>query len=283
MEGNVAYQGVPGAYSERAARRLVPGGTPTPYPTFEDVFEAVETGAAVAGVIPIENSVHGAVHANYDLLNETGVTIRRELQLRIRHCLMCLPQTREEDIREIHSHPQALGQCKVFLSEHFPSAVRVPFYDTAGAAKEIAEHGVADAAAIASRESADIYGLKVIGEELQSHEKNYTRFFLVTGDSEIQNDVASGSGSVKTSLALSILSNVPGALFKCLAVFALRDIDLLKIESRPNPGSPGEYQFFLDVNADVRDDAMAKALDHLGEITSFVRVLGCYPESEFHD
>jgi len=279
----VAYQGVAGAYSEQAASFLAPGKSPAPFPTFEDVFDAVRSGVAVAGVIPIENSVHGAVHANYDLLNEHRVVIQKELQLRISHCLMCLPETTATEITEIRSHPQALGQCKRYLSEHFPTAARKPVYDTAGAAKDISDRKLATAAAIASRRAAEIYGLTIIGEDLQSHAKNYTRFFLVTNRPESPGSFDKIDGPVKTSLVLSMLSNVPGALFKCLAVFALREIDLLKIESRPNPGSPGEYQFYLDVNRHVEDDAMAKAMDHLDEITSFVRVLGCYPQGEYQE
>ncbi len=276
----VGYQGVPGAYSERAASMLAPEYKAIPFPTFEDVFDAVESGAVAGGVIPIENSVHGAVHANYDLLSRKGVTIHRELQLRISHCLMCLPDTLAKDVDEIISHPQALGQCRNYLAKNYPGVERRPFYDTAGAAKTIAEKRLATTAAVASKESADIYGLKILGTQLQSHEKNYTRFFYVA-QSNGTPPVPPRGVSVKTSVTLSILSNVPGALFKCLAVFALREIDLLKIESRPNPGSPGEYQFFLDVRAHLEDEAMAKALDHLEEITSFVRVLGCYEQSGF--
>lgn len=273
----VAFQGEIGAFSEEAALALFPEASVLPRPTFEAVFAAVEAGEAGRAVIPIENSLFGSVHVNYDLLRAHELYIVRELQLRIRHHLMACAGATLEGIRQVHSHPQALGQCQAFLRERLPHAEAVPAYDTAGSAKMVAEQGDPAVAAIASARAAVEYGLKVLAAGIESNHQNYTRFLALARRDEASPLEAEAGTAFKTSLVYAMRENVPGALFKSLAVFALRDLDLLKIESRPLVGSPGQYLFYLDVGGAVADEPVQRALDHLGEITAYLRVLGSYP------
>lgn len=275
-----AYQGEPGAFSEEAARALFPDAEPVPCPAFEDVFAAVETGRVARGVVPIENSLFGSVHANYDLLQAHDLVITAELRLRIRHHLLALPGVEPARIRRVYSHPQALGQCAAYLKRHLPEAETIPVYDTAGAAKDLAERDERDAAAIASRRAADVYGLRVLAAGIESHRANYTRFLALARPSDAPVTRPEAGTAYKTSVVYAMRRNVPGALFKSLAVFALRDLDLYKIESRPLVGAPGEYLFYLDLEGTATDDAVLRALDHLREIAAFVKVLGSYPAGE---
>ena len=279
MKG-VAFQGEVGAFSEEAVGILLPAGTATPRPTFESVFEALVAGEVEAAVVPIENSLFGGVHANYDLLREHDVAIVGEVHLRIHHNLLVNPGTRLEDIRTVMSHPQALGQCKAFLKEKLPNADQVSVYDTAGAAKRLAESGVMDAAAIASLKSADVYDLDVLASGVESNRQNYTRFLALSKDPASK--VPGGSGS-KTSIVYALGATVPGTLFRTLAVFADKGVDLLKIESRPLVGSPGSYLFYLDLEGGSTDVNVASALSNLVEMADFVRVLGSYPRGLWVD
>ncbi|GIV62025.1 MAG: prephenate dehydratase [Rhodothermaceae bacterium] len=274
----VAFQGEIGAFSEEAACVLFPGAEVVPCPAFEDVFAAVEAGRVARGVVPIENSLFGSVHVNYDLLRAHDVRIVAELNLRVRHNLMALPGVRPADIREVFSHPQALGQCRDYLRTHLPHAEAVPVYDTAGAAKRVAAEGRRDAAAIASRQAAAEYGLALLAEGIESNHQNYTRFLALARANEA---TLPGPGvPAKTSIVYAQRENVPGGLFKSLAVFALRDIDLFKIESRPLVGHPGQYLFYLDLAGSVAEEPVRRALEHLGEIAAEVKVLGSYPVGE---
>ncbi|WP_456427021.1 prephenate dehydratase [Rhodocaloribacter sp.] len=275
----IAFQGEIGAFSEEAACALFPGATLTPCPTFEAVFEAVASGAAARGVIPIENSLFGSVHVNYDLLRARDLRITAEHHLRVRHCLMALPGVTLADVRAVYSHPQALGQCAAFLRERLPHAEAVPAYDTAGAAKMVASEARRDAAAIAGAQAAVEYGLNVLAESIESNHRNYTRFLALAREADAPVPASDGA-PLKTSIVYAQRENVPGGLFKSLAVFALRDIDLFKIESRPLVGSPGKYLFYLDLAGSVADAPVQRALDHLGEIAAFVKVLGSYPRRE---
>lgn len=277
----VGFQGEIGAYSEEALSALYPGAEKVPFPSFEAAFDAVTTGAVDRAVLPIENSLFGSVHQNYDLLLEHDLIILAEVQLRIRHQLMACKGTRMEDLRRVLSHPQALGQCRDFLRANLPSAAIVPAYDTAGAAKQIAEGGRTDEAAIASRAAAATYGLQILAEGIESNHANYTRFLaLGRPDAEPGAGLAAAARNAeswRTTLVYAQRENVPGGLFKSLAVFALRDIDLLKIESRPLVGSPGKYVFYLDLAGHRDDDAVGHALRHLDEVAARVKVLGSYP------
>lgn len=274
----VAFQGEFGAFSEEAVRALFDAADLMPCADFEDVFEAVEQGRAGRAVVPIENSLFGSVHVNYDHLRQHDVQIVDELNLRIRHHLLGVPGATLEAIRRVQSHPQALGQCRQFLRQRLPEATTHSVYDTAGAAQQVAEAGQADVAAIASTAAAERYGLDVLAAEIEDDAQNFTRFLVLAhSDAEIEppSDVP-----MKTSIVFALRENVPGALFKSLAVFALRDLDLFKIESRPRVGHPGRYIFYLDVEGQRSEGRLRRALDNLREITTELKTLGSYPQGD---
>lgn len=264
----IAFQGETGAYSEQAARAFWGNGCQVlPCRTFHEAFVAAAEGRAQAAVIPIENSLAGSVHQNYDLLLQHHLHITGEVILRISHHVMALPGVSWEQVQRVYSHPQALEQCREFLHQR-RNLETIPAYDTAGSAKLIAENGWREAAAIASAQAAGHYGLTILHSNVESNHQNYTRFLILKKDAA---SVTEG----KTSIVFST-QHIPGALFKTLAVFALRDINLLKIESRPQHGSPWQYIFYLDFEGTPSQNHCRKALEHLGEITAFVRVLGAY-------
>ncbi|MDX1547066.1 MAG: prephenate dehydratase [Rhodothermales bacterium] len=274
----IAFQGETGAFSEEAVRAFFGAAAePVPTPSFEAVFAAVEAGEAARAMVPIENSLFGSVHANYDLLRGTAVRIVGEVQLRIRHHLLALPGVALGDVRRVRSHPQALGQCRDFLRNRLPHAEAVPAYDTAGAAKQLAAEGVRDAAAIAGARAAAEYGLEVLAAGIESNHQNYTRFLVLAPDGT---PPPPAEGPMKTSVVFALRENVPGALFKSLAVFALRELDLFKVESRPLVGSPGQYLFYLDVEGAEADVPVQRAIGHLAELTATLKVLGSYPVGE---
>jgi len=282
----IAFQGEIGAYSEEAAAALYPDAGMVPFPEFDAVFEALATSRVDRAVVPIENSLHGSVHRNYDLLREHDVTIVAEGKLRIRHQLLGLPGAKLEDIVAVFSHPQALGQCRDFVKKTLPHARATPAYDTAGAARDVARVGNPAHAAIASRRAASEYALSLLAENIESNTANYTRFLALARRNEPSLDglaPETTSGAPKTSLLFAQSENIPGSLFKSLAVFALRDIDLLKIESRPLVGSPGKYIFHLDLAGDAGSEAVMNALRHLEEIAAYVTVLGSYVEGPTWD
>ncbi len=272
----IAFQGEIGAYSEEAAHVLYEGASLMPCSTFAAVFKAVESGEADRGVIPIENSLFGSIHVNYDLMRAHTLRIVGEVHLRVRHYLLALQGVTPDQVRQVFSHPQALGQCETYLQTELPGAEAVPAYDTAGAARMIAREGRRAAAAIASRKAAEEYGLAVLAEGIESNHQNYTRFLSLARPADVQDRLP--EGSMKTSIVYAQRENVPGGLFKSLSVFALRDIDLHKIESRPQVGSPGRYLFYLDLEGSVTDPNIRRALDHLEGLAAFVRVLGSYPQ-----
>jgi prephenate dehydratase len=263
-----AYQGEPGAFSEAAAARLHREAETLPCREFEDVFVAVESGRCTHGVLPIENSVGGSIHRNYDLLSEHELPIVGEVELRVEHALAALPGVSLDQVRRVYSHPQALAQCERFLRS-LDRVDIVATYDTAGSARMIQEGDLRDTAAIASRRAAGIFGLSVLRDGVQDFDANITRFIVIARD-----PLPLGAPD-KTSLVFA-LPNAPGALFKALSVFALRDIDLAKLESRPLRGRPWEYLFYVDLNASREEPRCARAIDHLGEFATFVRLLGSY-------
>jgi len=275
MGRRVAFQGEAGAFSEEAVEQVFDHPETEPCASFEDVFETVESGTVDRGVIPIENAVFGSVRVNYDHLRTHAVAIVGELQLRIRHHLMAPTGATVEDLRTIRSHAQALGQCRAWLKAHAPHAEAQATPDTAGAARAVAETGDPSVAAIASRRAAEQYGLSVLADGLEDDARNFTRFLVLAPENGDADPI--GIGTKKTSVAFVLQENVPGALFKSLAVFALRELDLLKIESRPLVGHPGRYRFYVDVDGALADDALNRALDHLREITMELQVLGSYP------
>jgi len=274
-----AYQGERGAFSEDASRKLLgPDIETMPCRVFEEMFEAVSDGVADCAVAPIENSLAGSVHKNYDLLMEHDLTIIGETNLRIIHHLIALPGVALSDVRRVHSHPVALAQCERFLKAN-PQIEVVPAYDTAGSVKMIIESGSSGDAAIAGATAAAAYGAQVIAEGIEDNAQNFTRFLLLARpDREDSIKPITTASERKTSIVFRV-SNQPGALFRSLAAFALRDIDLTKIESRPIEGRPWEYSFYLDLIGDQHEPRVERALAHLTELAESVRVLGSYPRS----
>lgn len=272
----IAFQGETGAFSEEALRGFVADAEAVPLPSFEKVFEALESEAVERAVIPIENSLFGSVHACYDLLRMHEAFIIGELQLRIRHNLIAAPGAALDDIRVVRSHPQALGQCRDFLRTRLSSAEAVAAYDTAGAVRDLARNGAPGEAAIGSARAAAVYGLDILEADIENNHRNYTRFLLLSRERALPSPRPDVRPDWKTSIVFSMRANVPGALFKSLAVFALRELDLFKIESRPLAGSPGNYRFYLDVLGSASDKPVELALDHLREIASYLKVLGSY-------
>lgn len=273
----VAFQGEPGAFSQEAARQLLGLNIETlPHRTFEDMFEAVSSGAADCLVAPIENSLAGSVHKNYDLMVEHDLVIIGEAKLRIVHNLIALPGAELSKLRRVYSHPVALAQCERFLRSH-PHIEAAPAYDTAGSVKMIVERGRRDEAAIAGRMAAETYGAEILIEGIEDNHKNYTRFLLLARPDRAAAIRVEAKAERKTSIVFRV-ANKPGSLFRALAAFALRDINLTKLESRPIEGRPWEYSFYLDFIGDLNQQRVERALAHLSEMAE-VRVLGCYPSA----
>jgi prephenate dehydratase len=264
----IAFQGAPGAYSEVAAQRAWPGVEAVACEQFEDVFASVAEGRTSHGLLPIENSTGGSIHRNYDLLLEHDLPIVAETELQVVHSLVALPGTELAAIRRVCSHPQALAQCESFLRS-LPGVEIVATYDTAGSARAIRDQQLTDTAAVASARAAEIFGLQVLRSGLQDYRDNITRFLLIARDPQPL------GAPDKTSLVFA-LPNAPGALFKALSVFALRDIDLTKLESRPMRGRPWEYLFYVDLGAGRSDVRCGRAILHLSESARWVKTLGSY-------
>ena len=264
----IAIQGELGSFSHEAARHLVPGSAIVPCARSAEVFDRIENGSVGAAVIPIENSLAGSVAEHYDLLLSRQVFIQREYRLRIIHNLIAAPGVRLKNIHRVYSHPVALDQCRDFFRRN-PQIEAVPFYDTAGAVKHVIQKEELDAAAIASRHAAKVYRGRILARAIEDDKQNFTRFFL------IQKRRRALPGANKTSIAFA-LKNLPGALFKALSVFALRDISLSKVESRPLRGRPWEYVFYVDfLRGD--DQVSRKALAQLNDFAEMTKVLGVYP------
>ncbi len=267
----VAFQGEPGAYSEQAVFGYFSHVDTLPCESFDNVFTAVTDGLCEHGLIPIENSLAGSIHQNYDLLLRNNLHIVGEYYLRVRHCLIVVPGVKKSDIRKVISHTQALGQCAGYLRG---LGVKIEAeYDTAGSVKILKSTGDLHTAAIASRRAAEIYGMEILEEGIEDNSENYTRFLAIAPQA-----VTPKSGA-KTSIVFT-LKNQPGALFKALSVFALRDIDLSKIESRPLAGTPWNYLFYVDFAGSISDEPVQRALSHLGEYALMLRVLGSYARFE---
>jgi prephenate dehydratase len=264
----VAFQGERGAYSEAAALEYFGNSIePIPCPSFDEVFEKVEGGTVERGIVPVENSLGGSIHRNYDLFMRHQLHLIGEKIFRVRHCLIGLPGAAIGDITLVMSHPQALAQCEHTITRL--GIQREVVYDTAGAVKMLKESGRRDHAAIASRRAAEVYEMQILAEGVEDDEANYTRFVVLA------REPIEPQSPAKTSIVFT-LKNQPGALFKALSVFALRDLDLAKIESRPLAGTPWNYLFYLDFVGSATDEAARRALDHLSEYATTLRVLGSY-------
>ncbi len=270
----VAFQGEPGAYSEAAVMEHFGAGVTTvPCEAFDDIFAAVTNGDCDYGMIPVENSLAGSIHRNYDLLLKNDLSVVGEHYLYVNHNLIGMPDARLSDIRRVISHPQALAQCEAYL--HTLSGVKIEsVYDTAGSVKMVRQMGDKSVAAIASRRAADLYEMQILAELIQDNPENLTRFLVISPSP------GEPGTDAKTSIVFS-LKNTPGSLFKAMSVFALRDIDLTKIESRPLVGKPFEYFFYIDFAGSILDPVAAKALSHLEEYAIFLRVFGSYPRHRY--
>ena len=271
----IAYQGEPGAFSEAASRLVSADATLVPCKSFEDVFDAVEHGPASYGVLPIENSIGGSIHRNYDLLIENHLPIVGEVEVPVVHYLLALPGATMAAIKRIYSHPQALAQCERFLRT-LAGVEIVATYDTAGSAKMVADGKLTDTAAIASARAGEIFGLTPLASSIQDFSDNITRF-IVIGRRPL-----SDATPDKTTIVFS-LPNEPGSLFKALSVFALRGVGLSKLESRPIPGRPWEYLFYADLAAAREELPCQRALGNLAEFAPLLRTLGSYPRWKGQD
>ena len=291
----VAIQGERGSFSHEAAEKMLPRCTVVPCARSAEVFDRVEAGSVEAAVIPIENTLAGTVAEHADLLVTRDVFIQAEYLLRIVHNVIAAQGVKVVSLRRVLSHPVALDQCRDFFRHH-PEIEAVPFYDTAGGVKHVIANRLTDAAGIAGRQAAREYTGKILQAGIEDDKKNFTRFFLIrklgpphkklyfspkkgrkVGHSTMNANYwhLIPRGANKTSIAFQV-KNLPGALFKSLSVFALRDISLSKIESRPMRGRPWEYVFYVDfLRGD--DEPARNALRHLGEVAEFVKVLGVYP------
>jgi|TARA_B100001971_G_C18230804_1_gene563765 prephenate dehydratase len=264
----IAYQGELGAYSEAAALRFNASADLLPRETFEAVFEAVEQGAATHGILPIENTIGGTIHENYDLLLQHELPIVGEVKQPVEHNLLVLAGTTRDMLRRVYSHPQGLRQCERFLRTLNVEIVAT--YDTAGSAKMIQEGQLRDTGAIASERAAEVFDLSILEAGVQDFAGNTTRFVLVGRE-------ATPLGPADKTTIVFTVPNTAGALFKALSVFALRDIDLTKLESRPIPERPFEYLFYADLSGTREDLPCARALMHLAEFAPLLRTLGSYP------
>ncbi|GAB0056833.1 Prephenate dehydratase [Candidatus Magnetaquicoccaceae bacterium FCR-1] len=272
LEKTVAFQGERGAYSEQACRESLPGYRTIPCRTFEEVFQAVDEREASIGMIPVENSIAGVVSDSYDLLAVFQLHILGEYYLRVRHALLGLPGTRIDDVRAVYSHPQALAQCRTFIRKHGWACNAV--YDTAGAAADLAERGGTLEAAIAAELCAELYGLDVLARDIQDSRLNTTRFLQIVKERHVPPKEV----PCKTSLIFEV-RNIPAALYKCLGGFATNGVNLTRLESRPVPGTPWSYHFYLDFQGRPEERPCKLALEELDFFTSSLKILGSYPES----
>jgi prephenate dehydratase len=278
-KSTIAFQGERGAFSEEAARKLLGNGIDVlPCVRFEDLFRNLKEGVVAGAVVPIENTLAGSVHENYDHLQHYDLPIVAETSVRIVHNLMAAPGVSFKRIRKVYSHPVALNQCLEFFASH-PEIEKIPFYDTAGSAKMVMEEKPEGAAAIASAVAAEIYGARVLRRSIEDDRQNFTRFFLLRTPEYARRHPLKAAAHTpwKTSLVFTT-RNVPGSLFRALSAFALRDLNLVKIESRPLRGKPWEYLFYVDFLGHVDTTPVQNALGHLRELADYLRVLGCYPK-----
>ena len=243
-----------------------------PKKSFQDVFDAAENGGTDYVIVPVENSIEGSVNEIYDLLLQTKMGVIGEIYQRVRHCLIANRGAKK--IKYVHSHPQALAQCRGYLQKK--KLEPVPSYDTAGAVKMIKESRMLDAAAIASKRAAELYEMEILDEGIEDRKNNYTRFLVLSA----KKAGGSKAGNYKTSMIFSV-KHVPGALFGIIGEFAIRRINLTKIESRPTKETPWEYNFYVDCEGRAQDKPVREALRSIKPKTSYVKILGSYKKAEF--
>lgn len=270
----IAYLGPEGTFSEEAAR-LCAGESDTliPFASFPALVSAVETSVADVAVLPIENSLEGSVSTTLDLLiHETKLQIQREIVVPVHHCLVAVPGATITEIVHVHSHPQALGQCRRFLSRVLPDANEHAALSTSGAAREVTQQGDPTHAAISTARAAELFGGEILARNIEDFENNVTRFVaLADRDHE-------PTGNDKTSLAISVRRNVPGSLHAVLDELAADQIQMTKLESRPNKSILGEYYFLIDIEGHRLDDQIAAALERMRAKSDVFQVWGSYPQ-----
>jgi prephenate dehydratase len=267
MDKIVAYQGEAGAYSEEGALAFFPDAELRPLSSIRKVFEAVEVGLVDYGLVPIDNSQAGSINETYDLFLKHGLHLVGETVVRVNHCLLALPGTVIDDLEEVISHPQAIAQSEEFLSA-LSLAIKAE-YDTAGAAKKIVDEKLDKTGAIASKRAADLYGLTILAERIQTYPDNYTRFGVLSRSPEPLDEPD------KSSLVFGV-GHAPGCLYRCLGAFAERHLNLAKLESRPRAGRVWEYVIYIDVEAAASSAQMIEALAEVSEHATFTRLLGSY-------
>jgi len=269
MSSELALLGPGGTFSEEAAVRFAPDLNRKYCGTIEDVFESVLEGNAEYGIVPVENSLEGSVAQTLEMLNTSDVRVCREITLKINHCLMALIGTELSDIKEIVSHPHALGQCKKFIKT-LPTVKTRNFSSTAEAAKDITDKKLIGTGAIASKIAAKLYGLAILKEGIQDNVNNQTRFFVISRDCRPENDSLS-----KTSIVIG-LKDKPGALYVVLGLFAKADVNLTKIESRPTKKTLGDYIFYIDFIGNINEGKMKNLLDEVMKRSTHFKVFGSY-------
>lgn len=266
----IAYQGEPGAYSEFATQTAFPDGQALPFESVRLVFDRVDQGEAAFGVVPLENSQAGSINETYDLLwhDEHELRMVGEVIVPVDHALLGLQGVQLDDLRRVFSHPQALAQCGEFLAALDVDIV--PEFDTAGAARRIRDEGDPSQGAVASTRAAGLLGLQVLAEKIQTDADNFTKFAVV-GNGDPQMGAAD-----KTSIIFAV-ADKPGSLFSCLEPYAKREVNLTKLESRPRPGAPFEYLFYLDMGLAGDSPDATMLLEEMRPHTSLLKVLGTYP------
>ena len=267
----IAFQGERGAYSESAVYTFF-GATVDVKPCRDltEVFESVDRQESQYGVVPVENSLEGSVNQTYDLFLTHDLKVCGEIIIRIAHCLIANPNTSLAEVKAVYSHPQALAQSRGFLERL--GRELIPTYDTAGSVKMLKEKGLKDAAAVASEKAAEIYGMKILDNEIQDNSTNRTRFFVLSHED------APVTGKDKTSIIFSA-AHTPGSLYTALFEFSKRKINLTRIESRPTKQKPWEYNFYLDFEGHRGEGNCAEALKALEKSSTFVKILGSYPKA----
>ncbi len=267
----VGFQGEIGSYSEEAVHKFFVNAVSKPYKNLSDLFLSLENGEIEYAIVPVENSIQGSITETYDLLLRSSVRVSGEINIKINHCLIAHSGIIKNDINLVYSHPQALGQCRNYLRGYGRETIAT--YDTAGSVKMIKEKKLKNAAAIASRETAKLYDMAIIDEQIQDNEDNFTRFFCLS------NKKTESTGNDKTSIIFSS-GHVSGALYKALREFAEREINLCKIESRPTRKKAWEYNFYLDFEGHIDDEICNTAIEGLKNISSTVKILGSYPKAK---
>jgi prephenate dehydratase len=274
---SIAYAGEPGAFAEDAVLMAFGDVPRTPVGSFRAVFDAVTAGHASAGVVPIENVIHGTVRENYDLLIEFELAIVGEVIVPVRLCLAALPGQRIEDIERVYSHIQALGQAEAFLRSRPWQLLST--YNTAGAGKSIADTGERGAAAVLSPRAANLFGLEVLADDIGDLPDNRTRFLVLARPGATAPALVDVPALRRTTLVVAV-RNEPGTLLAVLRVIAAHGLNMRKLESRPSRERAWEYVFWIDLDGDVADPAMAEALEEVKGVTSMTRVLGSYPSPD---